>query len=45
MWKITDYKDIHHKTLREKLTAIQIMIQLDYNAATHNDRIKILVHM
>ena len=53
--KRIDHKNIHHNTLREKLTVIQLrtrgrlvkqmMIQLDYNIATHNERTKVLAHI
>ena len=52
--KRIDHKNIYHNTFREKLTVIQLctngrlvkqmMIQLDYNTATHNERIKVLAH-
>ena len=46
--------NIHHNTLREKQTVLQLctssrlvkmMIQLDFNTATHNERTKLLAHI
>ena len=53
--KRIDHKNIHHNTLREKQTVLQLctsgrlvkqmMIQLDFNTATHNERTKLLAHI